>query len=42
MRATALRAAGVPVVVVLAGGYARVVDDTVAIHLATIEEAAAA
>ena len=39
---TALRAAGVPVVVVLAGGYARVVDDTVAIHLATIEEAAAA
>lgn len=39
---TALRAAGVPVVVVLAGGYARQVDDTVAIHLATIAEAAAA
>lgn len=39
---TALRAAGVPVVVVLAGGYARQVDDTVAIHVATIAEAAAA
>jgi len=38
----ALRAAGVPVVVVLAGGYARQVDDTVAIHVATIAEAAAA
>lgn len=38
---TALRAAGVPVVVVLAGGYARQVDDTVAIHVATIAEAAA-
>lgn len=37
----ALRAAGVPVVVVLAGGYARQLDDTVAIHVATIEEAAA-
>ena len=38
---TALRAAGVPVVVVLAGGYARQVDDTVAIHVATLAEAAA-
>jgi acetoin utilization deacetylase AcuC-like enzyme len=38
---TALRNAGVPVVVVLAGGYARQVDDTVAIHVATIAEAAA-
>ncbi|MGE0359560.1 MAG: histone deacetylase [Vicinamibacterales bacterium] len=35
----AARSAGVPVVVVLAGGYARHVDDTVAIHVATIEEA---
>jgi len=32
-------AAGVPIVTVLAGGYARNVDDTVAIHVATIEEA---
>jgi acetoin utilization deacetylase AcuC-like enzyme len=31
--------AGVPLVVTLAGGYARRVDDTVAIHAATIEEA---
>ena len=38
----AVRHAGVPLVVVLAGGYARRVDDTVAIHAATIEEAAAA
>ena len=38
----ALRAAGVPVVVVLAGGYARQVEDTVKIHVATIAEAAAA
>jgi acetoin utilization deacetylase AcuC-like enzyme len=37
----ALRSAGVPVVVVLAGGYARRVDDTVAIHLATVAEGAA-
>ena len=36
----AARSAGVPVVVLLAGGYARRVDDTVAIHVATIEEAA--
>ena len=35
----AVRAAGVPLVVVLAGGYARRVEDTVAIHVATIEEA---
>lgn len=35
----ALGSAGVPVVVVLAGGYARNVDDTVAIHTATVEEA---
>lgn len=38
----ALKSAGTPVVVVLAGGYARQVDDTVAIHAATIEEAASA
>jgi acetoin utilization deacetylase AcuC-like enzyme len=36
----AARSAGVPIVVLLAGGYARRVDDTVAIHVATIEEAA--
>jgi acetoin utilization deacetylase AcuC-like enzyme len=36
----ASRSAGLPVVVLLAGGYARHVDDTVAIHVATIEEAA--
>jgi acetoin utilization deacetylase AcuC-like enzyme len=35
-----MKAAGVPIVVTLAGGYARSVDDTVAIHCATIEEAA--
>jgi acetoin utilization deacetylase AcuC-like enzyme len=34
-----VRRTGVPLVVVLAGGYARRVDDTVAIHVATIEEA---
>ena len=32
-------AAGVPLVITLAGGYARHVEDTVAIHVATIEEA---
>jgi acetoin utilization deacetylase AcuC-like enzyme len=32
-------AAGVPLVVTLAGGYARKIEDTVAIHMATIEEA---
>jgi acetoin utilization deacetylase AcuC-like enzyme len=36
----AVRAAGVPLAVTLAGGYARRVEDTVAIHVATIEEAA--
>jgi acetoin utilization deacetylase AcuC-like enzyme len=35
----AVRGSGVPMVVVLAGGYARNVEDTVAIHLATVEEA---
>ena len=35
-------AARIPLVVALAGGYARKVEDTVAIHVATIEEAAAA
>ena len=38
----AARDAGVPVVVTLAGGYARQIDDTVDIHVATIEEARAA
>jgi acetoin utilization deacetylase AcuC-like enzyme len=38
----AVRAAGVPLVIVLAGGYARRVEDTVRIHAATIEEAKAA
>ena len=33
------RRAGVPLVIVLAGGYARRVEDTVAIHVATVEEA---
>jgi len=37
-----VRAAGVPLVVTLAGGYARRLEDTVSIHAATIEEAAAA
>jgi len=35
----AVHAAGVPLVVTLAGGYARRIEDTVAIHVATIEEA---
>jgi acetoin utilization deacetylase AcuC-like enzyme len=35
-----VRGAGVPLVIALAGGYARRVEDTVAIHCATIEEAA--
>jgi acetoin utilization deacetylase AcuC-like enzyme len=35
----AVQAAGVPLVITLAGGYARRVEDTVAIHAATIEEA---
>jgi acetoin utilization deacetylase AcuC-like enzyme len=34
-----VRRAGVPLVVTLAGGYARRVEDTVEIHAATIEEA---
>ena len=34
----AVRAAGCPLVIALAGGYARRVEDTVAIHVATIEE----
>jgi hypothetical protein len=29
----------VPVVIVFAGGYARRVEDTAAIHVATVEEA---
>lgn len=36
----AVRAAGVPACIVLAGGYARALRDTVAIHTATIAEAA--
>jgi acetoin utilization deacetylase AcuC-like enzyme len=36
---SAARAARVPVAIVLAGGYARQVEDTAAIHAATIEEA---
>jgi acetoin utilization deacetylase AcuC-like enzyme len=39
MVVAAVRSAGVPLVVTLAGGYARRVEDTVAIHVATIEEA---
>jgi acetoin utilization deacetylase AcuC-like enzyme len=35
----AMRGAGIPVAVVLAGGYARRVEDTVAIHAATVLEA---
>ena len=35
----AVRGASIPLIVVLAGGYARRVDDTVAIHVTTIEEA---
>jgi acetoin utilization deacetylase AcuC-like enzyme len=34
-----VRSAGIPLVVTLAGGYARNVEDTVDIHVATIEEA---
>jgi acetoin utilization deacetylase AcuC-like enzyme len=36
---SAARRAGVPAVIVFAGGYARRVEDTAAIHIATIEEA---
>ena len=35
----AVRLAGVPLVITLAGGYARRIEDTVAIHAATIHEA---
>jgi acetoin utilization deacetylase AcuC-like enzyme len=35
----AVREAGVPLVIVMAGGYAQRIEDTVAIHVATIEEA---
>lgn len=35
----AVRSARLPLVIVLAGGYARRLDDTVAIHCATMEEA---
>jgi len=35
----AVRSASCPLVITLAGGYARRVEDTVAIHVATIEEA---
>jgi acetoin utilization deacetylase AcuC-like enzyme len=38
----AVRLAGVPLVITLAGGYARRIEDTVAIHAATIEEASRA
>jgi acetoin utilization deacetylase AcuC-like enzyme len=38
----AVTAAGIPLVITLAGGYARHVEDTVAIHAATVEEAAKA
>jgi acetoin utilization deacetylase AcuC-like enzyme len=37
----AMRAAGIPVAIVLAGGYARRLEDTVDIHIATAEEATA-
>lgn len=37
-----VRSLGVPLVIVLAGGYARHLEDTVAIHATTVEEAAAA
>jgi hypothetical protein len=36
----AARSTAIPLVIVLAGGYARNVDDTVDIHCATVEEAA--
>lgn len=37
---TACRAAGVPIVLTLAGGYARRLEDTVAIHVASFDAAA--
>jgi acetoin utilization deacetylase AcuC-like enzyme len=39
MVVTAVRGAGIPLVVTLAGGYAMRVEDTVDIHVATVEEA---
>jgi acetoin utilization deacetylase AcuC-like enzyme len=36
---SAAREARIPIAVVLAGGYARAVEDTVDIHVATVEEA---
>jgi acetoin utilization deacetylase AcuC-like enzyme len=39
MVVTAVRGSGTPLVVTLAGGYAMRVEDTVDIHVATIEEA---
>ena len=39
---TSQRLAGLPLVITLAGGYARHVEHTIAIHLATVEEAYAA
>jgi acetoin utilization deacetylase AcuC-like enzyme len=39
MVVAAVRQAGVPLVITLAGGYARRIEDTVAIHAATVEEA---
>jgi acetoin utilization deacetylase AcuC-like enzyme len=39
MVVTAVRGGGIPLVVTLAGGYAMRVEDTVDIHVATIEEA---
>jgi sugar phosphate isomerase/epimerase len=35
----AAKARGVPVMVTFAGGYARIVDDTVTIHCNTVEAA---
>ena len=37
----AVRAVGIPLVTLTAGGYARSLDDTVAIHVATIARGAA-
>ncbi len=39
MVVTAVRGAGIPLVVTLAGGYAMRVEDTVDIHVATVQEA---
>src|SRR5262249_46380087 len=40
MGTDAVTAAGGPLVITLAGGYARRLEDTVAIHCATVEQAA--